>query len=261
MTKNQTEPKYSLEARGITKRYGGVEALRGVDVKFRAGQVTALIGDNGAGKSTLVKILSGAASADEGEILLDGSPVSFSSPMDAHHNGVETVYQDLSLAPDLDPTDNLFLGREILKSGVAGWFGFLDKRAMRTASAAEFTSLGLTMQDSRVPIASLSGGQRQSIAVGRAATWVNKVLFLDEPTAALGVVQTRMVLDLILRIKERGIAVVLVSHNMPDVLEVADQIEVLRLGRRIASFERAEVNVDTLVGAMTGSMTPLGEDS
>ena len=250
-----------FEARRIFKRFGGVEALKGVDVTFRAGQITALIGDNGAGKSTLVKILSGALAPDEGEIRLDGEAVEFASPAAAHKNGVETVYQDLALAPDLDAAANLYLGRELMLRGVRGWLGFLDRKGMRAKALEEFQSLGVALQNPREPIASLSGGQRQSIAVGRAATWVNRVLFLDEPTAALGVVQTRKVLDLIQVIKKRGIAVVLISHNMPDVLEVADHIEVLRLGRRVASFRRSEVDTDILVGAMTGSLTNVGADS
>lgn len=244
-----------LEARGIRKKFGGVDALRGVDVRFRAGEITALIGDNGAGKSTMVKILSGALQPDEGQILLEGTEVSLASPHDAHALGIETVYQDLALAPDLDGPANLYLGREVMRKGILGRAGFLDTRQMRMFATREFTDLGVTLLDARAPVGTMSGGQRQSIAVGRAATWADRVLFLDEPTAALGVVQTRRVLDLMVKVKGKGLAVVLISHNMQDVLAVADHIEVLRLGVRVASIPRAEADVDLLVGALTGAAT------
>lgn len=244
----------ALEARNVRKTYGRVEALRGVDVAFRAGEITALIGDNGAGKSTLVKILSGATTPDSGDIVLDGQPVVFATPHQARGYGVETVYQDLALAPDLDGPANLYLGRELVRPGLLGRLGFLDNSRMNTFARAQFDDLGVTLQDSRVPIASMSGGQRQSIAVGRSATWANKVLFLDEPTAALGVVQTRRVLDLMVKVKEKGIAVVLISHSMQDVLAVADHIEVLRLGTRVASLRGRDADVELLVGALTGAI-------
>ena len=247
-----------LRARGITKRFGHVEALRGVDFDARAGEITALIGDNGAGKSTLVKILSGVYAPTSGELAVDGRPVGFSSPADAHALGIETVYQDLSVCPDLSPSANMFMGREALRPGLLGRLGFLDNAAMRQASAVAFGRLKVALRDMDAPIASLSGGQRQSVAICRAAMWAKRVVFMDEPTAALGVVQTARTLDLVRRIRDTGVAVVLISHNMRDVIEVADTVEVLRLGRRIASMPNRGpgrgLSVADLVGAMTGAL-------
>ena len=243
-----------LEARGIVKRYGQVRALVGADFTVHAGEVVALIGDNGAGKSTLVKILSGAGSPDEGEILLDGKPVTLDSPLVARRLGIETVYQDLALAADLDPAANLFLGREVLRSGPLGRVGVLDNGAMRRRAKEAFAELGIDLQDSSVRLSSLSGGQRQSVAVARAVAWASRVVFLDEPTAALGVVQTGRVLDLVRRVRDRGVAVVLISHNMPEVIAVSDRVEVLRLGARVAQLETSATDVASLVGAMTGAL-------
>jgi simple sugar transport system ATP-binding protein len=243
-----------LEARGIEKSFGRVRALRGADFEVRPAEVVALVGDNGAGKSTLVKVLSGIYHADAGEIRFAGRPVAVPSPEAARELGIETVYQDLALAPDLDPAANLYLGREIVRSGPLGWFGILDKRAMREGTAKAFASLGVGLQATDAPTATLSGGQRQGVAVSRAVTWASKVIFLDEPTAALGVVQTRRVLDLIRRVRDSGLSVVLISHNMPEVFEVADRIEVLRLGERVASFRAADVSMEDVVGAMTGAL-------
>ncbi len=215
------------------------------------GEICALVGDNGAGKSTLVKILSGADRPDEGQILLGGKPVTFDSPGAAQGFGIETVYQDLALAPELTPFENLFLGRETMRAGVLGRLGFVNRPAMRRVAAEQFARLGVRLRSARVPISSLSGGQRQSVAIARAALWADKVIFMDEPTAALGVVQTGRVLELIRQVRDQGIAVVLISHNMPQVLDVADRIEVLRLGRRVARFKAADANVDRLVAAMT----------
>jgi simple sugar transport system ATP-binding protein len=240
-----------VEARGIGRNFGHVQALSGVDFAINAGEILALIGDNGAGKSTLVKVLSGADRPTEGEIRVDGRPVTFSTPGDAQALGITTVYQDLALAPELTPSDNLFLGREMLKKGVLGRLGFLDRTTMRRESAAQFARLGVTLRSSRVPVSSLSGGQRQSVAIARAAMWANRVIFMDEPTAALGVVQTGRVLDLIRQVRETGIAVVLISHNMPQVLEVSDRIIVLRLGRTVGDFATAGASVESLVAAMT----------
>ena len=241
-----------LEARGVTKRFGHVEALTGVDFEAHAGQVTALIGDNGAGKSTFVKIMSGAMRADSGEILVEGTPVSFSSPHDARAAGIETVYQDLSVAPELSPPANVFMGRELLLPGWLGRLGFLDKPAMRRQSEQAFARLRVTLKDIDAPVASLSGGQRQSVSICRSVLFARRVLFMDEPTAALGVVQTRRTLDLIRRIRDLGLAVVLISHNMRDVLEVADLVEVLRLGRRVARLRGPDATLQDLVAAMTG---------
>jgi simple sugar transport system ATP-binding protein len=243
-----------LEARQIIKSFGRVRALRGADFTVYPGEVVALIGDNGAGKSTLVKTLSGVHQPDEGELVFEGEPVHVESPVAARRLGIETVYQDLALAPELDPAANLYLGREILRPGVLGHLGFLDKRAMRRSSRESFDSLGVALQDVTAPVATMSGGQRQGVAVARAVTWASKVVFMDEPTAALGVVQTRAVLDLIRRVRDRGVAVVLISHNMPEVLEVSDRIEVLRLGQRVAQFQAGDVTMEQLVGAMTGAL-------
>ena len=243
-----------LQARGIVKRFGHVEALRGADFDAFAGEVTALIGDNGAGKSTLVKILSGVYPATSGEIVVDGKPVSFASPSDAHAIGIETVYQDLSVCPDLSPSANMFMGREKLRPGLLGRLGFLDNPTMRRESAVAFGRLKVALKDMDAPIASLSGGQRQSVAICRSAMWAERVVFMDEPTAALGVVQTARTLDLIRRIRDTGVAGVLISHNMRDVSDVADTGEVLRLGRRIASMRNKGLQVADLVGAMTGAL-------
>ncbi|WP_433724716.1 ATP-binding cassette domain-containing protein [Nocardia sp. CA-129566] len=244
-----------LEAQDLVKRYGSVEALRGANFQVRAGEVVALIGDNGAGKSTLVKCLSGAEQPDSGAILLDGAETVLSTPTAARKLGVETVYQDLAVAPDLDPAANLFLGRELVRRGLAGRLGMLDKSAMRSQAVEHFRRLGVSLQRTDVPIGALSGGQRQSVAVARAVMWASKVVFMDEPTAALGVVQRERVLDVIRKVRDQGIAVVLISHNMPEVLAVADRIEVLRLGKRVARFVAADATLEQLVGAMTGALS------
>jgi simple sugar transport system ATP-binding protein len=251
---NSQAPTPLLEARGIVKRFGRVHALRGADFTVNAAEVVALIGDNGAGKSTLVKTLSGVHAPDAGEITFEGRPVALTTPEDARELGIETVYQDLALAPDLESAANLFLGREILRGGLLGRLGFLDAKAMRTRTAAAFGELGVGVQDVAAPVATFSGGQRQGVAVARAVTWASRVVFMDEPTAALGVVQTRRVLELIRRVRDRGLAVVLISHNMPEVMEVADRVEVLRLGTRVATFRRGEATMEDLVGAMTGAL-------
>lgn len=248
-----TEPTaVAMSAHGLVKSYGHVHALRGAHFECRRGEVTALIGDNGAGKSTLVKILAGAITPDTGTILIDGKPFRADSPVAAHAAGIETVYQDLALAPDLAPAQNLFLGREVRRAGILGQLGFLDERAMRNKAELEFKRLGVTTDSRRKTVRALSGGQRQGVAVARAVTWAKSVVLLDEPTAALGVVQTLRVLEMVRQVADQGLAVVLVSHSMPDVLSVADRIEVLRLGARVARFSRSEASVDRLVAAMTG---------
>ena len=244
-----------LEARGITRTFGHVSALAGADFTVYPGEICALIGDNGAGKSTLVKILSGADVPDAGEIRMNDSPVQFTSPTDAQRLGIATVYQDLALAPELAAAENLYLGRERLKAGIPGRLGVLDRKAMRREAASQFAKLGIHLRSPAVSVASLSGGQRQSIAIARAAMWADKVIFMDEPTAALGVVQTGRVLELIRSVRDSGIAVVLISHNMPQVIEIADRVEVLRLGRRVATFRRQDLTVDRLVAAMTSGET------
>jgi simple sugar transport system ATP-binding protein len=240
-----------LEARGVTKHYGHVLALDKADFTAFPGEVVALIGDNGAGKSTLIKILVGAIRPDSGEILVNGAPVSLSSPLDARKHGIEAVYQDLALAPDLDPAANLYLGREI---SAVPFVRVLKQREMRARAVTAFAELGVELPNMRTPVGMLSGGQRQSVAVARAVAFASKIIFMDEPTAALGVVQRARVLDVIRRVRDRGISVVLVSHNMPEVLAVADRVEVLRMGRRVATYNASETSVDELVGAMTGAL-------
>jgi simple sugar transport system ATP-binding protein len=244
-----------LEAHGLVKSFGRVRALRGAEFTVYPAEVVALIGDNGAGKSTLVKSLSGVLHPDAGEIRFEGRPVTIGSPEEARALGIETVYQDLALAPDLESSANLFLGRELLRGGLLGRLGFLDDGAMRDRTRSAFGDLGVGVQDVTAPVATFSGGQRQGVAVARAVTWASKVVFMDEPTAALGVVQTRRVLELIGRVRDRGLSVVLISHNMPEVMEVADRVEVLRLGERVATFNRGEFKMEDLVGAMTGALT------
>lgn len=242
------------EARGIVRRFGAVEALAGADFDVRPGEVSALIGDNGAGKSTLVRILAGADTPNGGEIRFNGEPLTLSSPTDARDLGIETVFQDLALANHLDPIQNMYLGRELMKPGILGKLGFMQRGEMRRTGAEAFSSLGATVRDYDGPVLGMSGGQRQAIAVARAATWASQVIFLDEPTAALGVVQTKGVLDLIKRIRDKGLGVVYISHSMPEVLEVSDRVHVLRQGRRVAVYNAKETNVEELVGAMTGAL-------
>jgi simple sugar transport system ATP-binding protein len=240
----------ALAARALAKSFGHVRALRGVSFEAYAGEVTALVGDNGAGKSTLIKCLAGVIQPDGGAIEVDGAPVDMTDPQHATRLGIETVYQDLALAPDLDAAANVFLGREVRRR-----FPVLHNQPeMRRRTAESFKELGVGMvQDMRVPVSSFSGGQRQSVAIARAAMWAKHAIIMDEPTAALGVIQTARVLELIMRIRERGLAVVFVSHNLPQVLEVADRIEVMRLGARVARFRRDEASVEQLIGAISGA--------
>ncbi len=242
-----------LEAKGVVKSFGSVQALRGADFAVNEGEIVALVGDNGAGKSTLIKTLAGVITPDRGEVLFDGTPVHPHTPERLRELGVETVYQDLALAPTLDPTENLFLGREVRRPGILGALGFIDRKTMRATSAELFRDLGVRIQDVTSEVSRMSGGQRQGIAVARAAAWASRVIFLDEPTAALGVVQTRNVLDLVRRIRDSGIGVVLISHNMPDVFSVSDRIDVLRLGSRVAQFTTATTRPDQVISAMTGA--------
>jgi simple sugar transport system ATP-binding protein len=244
-----------LEARGLVKHFGHVQALRGVNFTAFPAEVVAMIGDNGAGKSTLAKALSGVSRPDAGEVLLEGRRVRIGSPLDARRLGIETVYQDLALAADLDAAANLYLGREVMRGGLLGRLGVLDKGSMRRNAVEACRELGIELPDTSTPVRSLSGGQRQSVAVARAVAWASKVVFMDEPTAALGVVQRRQVLDVMRRVRDQGVTVVLISHNMPEVLAVADRIEVLRLGRRVARFVASETSIEELVSAMTGGIS------
>ena len=247
-----SEPVY--EAIVIVRNFGSVQALQGADFDVRPGEVSALIGDNGAGKSTLVRILAGADTANDGIIKFQGQPLTLENPTDARERGIETVFQDLALANHLNPIQNMFLGRELMKPGILGKLGFMERAAMRAQGVEAFADLGATVRDYDGPVGGMSGGQRQAIAVARAAAWASKVIFLDEPTAALGVVQTKGVLDLVRRIRDKGVGVVLISHSMPQVLEVSDRVHVLRHGRRVAVYDAKQTNVEELVGAMTGSL-------
>lgn len=243
-----------LVARGLSKQYGQVTALTEADFDVDAGEVVALIGDNGAGKSTLVRMLSGTEQADSGTVVFDGKEVQLHDAVDARRLGIETVYQDLALAPHLDPIQNLYLGREVMRKGLLGALGFMDTAGMREAGKKSFASLGATVRNFSGPVGSMSGGQKQSIAVARSAAWASRVIFLDEPTAALGVVQTKGVLDLIRRVRDDGIGVVFISHSMPHVLEVADRVQVMRRGERVAVLDAKASSVEELVGAMTGAL-------
>lgn len=235
-----------LELRGIDKHFGAVQALSGVDLEINAGEVTALIGDNGAGKSVLIKCVAGIHHADAGTILWEGEPVRVRSPKDSSALGIETVHQDLALCDNLDIVQNMFLGREILRNRV------LDEDAMERRASETLGSLAVTtVRSIRQVVASLSGGQRQSVAIAKTVLWNSKLVIMDEPTAALGVAQTRMVLDLVRRLADRGLAVIIISHNMNDVLAVADRIAVLHLGRMVANRPASELDAQMLVELMT----------
>ncbi len=247
-----------LEGRGLVKRYGNVTALAGSDFDLRPGEVLAVVGDNGAGKSSLIKCLSGAVIPDEGEILLDGEPIKMRTPIDARAYGIETVYQTLAVSPALDIADNLFLGREPRAPGIMGKvFRKLDRAKMREEAGKQMADLGITtVQDISQQVESLSGGQRQGVAVARAAAFGSRVVILDEPTAALGVRESGQVLELIRRIRDRGLPVILISHNMPHVFEVADRIHIHRLGRRIAVVTPQSHTMNDVVAYMTGAAVP-----
>ena len=244
-----------LVATGITKSFAHVRELRGVDLTLRRGKVHALVGDNGAGKSTLIKILSGALQPDSGEILMEGEPVDIASPETAQHLGIETVYQDLAVAEALDLGENIFLGRELLRRGLLGHFGFVDRPAMRERGMEQMQRLGTKVPSPSLPLESMSGGQKQAVAVARAAMWGGRVLILDEPAAALGVRQTAQVLNLVRRsAEESNQAVVFISHNVPQILEIADDITVLHQGRVCLRCAKADASVDLLVRAMSGAL-------
>ena len=241
-----TDAQTLLRLRGVSKNFGPVQALNGVDFDVRAGEVTALVGDNGAGKSVLIKCIAGIHSPDHGEILWNGQPVRIRTPRDAATLGIDTVYQDLALCNNLDIVQNMYLGRERMHGIV------MDEEAMETEAGKTLSSLAVTtVRSIRQPVASLSGGQRQAIAIAKAVLWNSKLVIMDEPTAALGVAQTRMVLDLVRRLADQGLAAMIVSHNMNDVFEVADTIAVLRLGRMVAVRPAAELDPQIAVDLMT----------
>jgi simple sugar transport system ATP-binding protein len=242
-----------LSVSGVTKSYRHVQALRGVDLEVRPGEVHALLGDNGAGKSTLMKIIAGVVMPDSGSIVVRGEEVRFERPSDAQAAGIETVYQDLALAPSLTPGENLFLGRELMRPGLLGRLGFVDRAAMSREATAELAGLGARTPTSHVEVEALSGGQKQAVAVARAARWGSALIMMDEPTAALGVAQTASVLELIRRVRdERGLSVLLVSHSLPDVFAVADRATVLRLGTSVLTSDISSVSTNDLIAAMTG---------
>ncbi len=251
-----------LQARGLVKRYGRVTALDHADFDLYPGEILAVIGDNGAGKSSLIKALCGAILPDHGEVLMDGKPIHFRSPMEARKAGIETVYQTLALSPALSIVDNMFLGREIRAKGIAGsLFRKLDKAAMQKIAREKLSELGLlTIQNINQPVETLSGGQRQGVAVARAAAFGSKVVIMDEPTAALGVKESRRVLELILDVKRRGLPIVLISHNMPHVFEVADRIHIHRLGRRLTVIDPKKYTMSEAVALMTGALEAPAEE-
>ena len=246
-----------MKASGLVKRYGQVTALDGADFELRAGEILAVIGDNGAGKSSLIKCLSGATVPDEGSIQLDGQAIRFRTPIDARRVGIETVYQDLAVAPAMTIAENLFLGRELRRPGfLGGVLRMLDKKKMLAQSIERMNELKVGIRSMTQAVETLSGGQRQCVAVARAAAFAEHVVILDEPTAALGVKEGNMVLELIRRVRDKGLPVILISHNMPHVFEIADRIHVARLGRRAAVLNPKKISMSDTVAVMTGAMRP-----
>ena len=249
-------PQIVLKATGLVKRYGGVTALDGVDFELRAGEILAVIGDNGAGKSSLIKALSGAVVPDEGTMELDGQAVHFRSPIDARRHGIETVYQDLAVAPAMSIAENLFLGRELRRPGVLGSvFRSLDKKRMLDEAISRMNDLKVGIRSMTQAVETLSGGQRQCVAVARAAAFAQHVVIMDEPTAALGVKEGNMVLELIRRVRDKGLPVILISHNMPHVFEIADRIHIQRLGKRACVVNPKTISMSDTVAVMTGAKT------
>lgn len=244
-----------LEVRKVYRHFGGVVALSSGDFELRPNEIHAIVGDNGAGKSTLIKIISGALQPDGGEILIDGASVTMANPKAAYAYGIATVFQDLALINHLDASANIFLGRELRRRAPLSWLGVLDKRAMRRRAADEVRRLNVNIKSVDQMLSGMSGGQRQAVAVARAVAFGTRLLVMDEPTAALGVRETRAVLELIKGIKERGLAIVIVSHSLPEVFEVADRITVLRLGRTVQTLTKLETDLSEVVGLMTGAYT------
>jgi len=244
-----------LEAHAIQKRFGRVVALREANFQLAHNEVHAIVGDNGAGKTTFIKVISGVHRPDGGELLLDGKPVEIANPRAARQLGIETTYQDLALADHLDAAANLYLGREVYLPPPLGWFGFLDRKAMRKGAEDAMKRLKIGIQSVEEPVLSLSGGQRQAVAVARAIAWGTRIVIMDEPTAALGVRESGMVLELIREVRNQGLAVIMISHNLPEVFAVADRITVLRLGRTITTLVREETSLESVVGMMTGAVS------
>ena len=250
-------PAIIFQASQLVKRYGSVTALDGTDFELRQGEILAVIGDNGAGKSSLIKALSGAIVPDSGQMILDGQPVHFKSPIDARKHGIETVYQDLAVAPAMTIAENLFLGREILRPGVLGkCLRLIDKKRMLAEAVGHMQDLKIGIRSMKQAVGTLSGGQRQGVAVARSTAFAKHVVILDEPTAALGVKEGNMVLELIRRVRDRGLSVILISHNMPHVFEIADRIHVQRLGKRVAVVDPKHISMSDTVAVMTGAKNP-----
>jgi fructose transport system ATP-binding protein len=250
------EPSASLllEGKGLSKAFGHVQAVRGINIDLREGEVLALVGDNGAGKSTLIKILSGALRPDSGELFMDGERVNFQNPIVARDHGIETVHQDLAIVPTLTVAENLFLGREVRFKGPIGRFvPFIDRRTMRRQAREHLRELNINIPSVRQRTDTLSGGQRQAVSVARAPAFGRRVVILDEPTAALGVRETAAVMEVIRRIKERGLAIILVSHNLPQVLDISSRVLVLRAGRRVGCLSTEETNMEQVVRMITGA--------
>jgi ABC-type sugar transport system ATPase subunit len=254
MTTMSAGPAPLLEARGIQKHFGHVVALHEGNFQLAPNEVHAIVGDNGAGKSTLIKIISGVYHADGGELLLDDKPITIGNPREARQLGIETVYQDLALADHLDAAANLFLGREEYLKPPLSWFGFLDRKTMRRRAQEELKRLKIGIKSVDQAVVNLSGGQRQAVAVARAIAWGTRIVIMDEPTAALGVRESSMVLELIKEVRSQGIAIIMISHNLPEVFAVSDRITVLRLGRTITTMNTADTSLEAIVGMMTGAL-------
>ncbi|HEY6031745.1 MAG TPA: ATP-binding cassette domain-containing protein [Gaiellaceae bacterium] len=254
MTTMSAGPAPLLEARGIQKHFGHVVALQEGNFQLAPNEVHAIVGDNGAGKSTLIKIISGVYHADGGELRLDDKPITIGNPREARQLGIETVYQDLALADHLDAAANLFLGREEYLKPPLSWFGFLDRKTMRRRAQEEMKRLKIGIKSVDQAVVNLSGGQRQAVAVARAIAWGTRIVIMDEPTAALGVRESSMVLELIKEVRSQGIGIIMISHNLPEVFAVSDRITVLRLGRTITTMNTKDTSLEAIVGMMTGAL-------
>ncbi len=242
-----------LEARGITKAYGNVAALTGIDFKLERGEIVGLVGDNGAGKSTLVKTLCGAHQPTGGQIFLEGEEVHFTSPKESREKGIEVVYQDLALANELSVAENIFLGREVRQPGFLGMIGTMNRKAMRESAVETLESLAIEIKSVETRCGTMSGGQRQAVAVARAIMWGSKVLLLDEPTAALAVAESDKIAGLVAGVKDKGVGVILVSHNLPQVHELCDRVVVLLRGRLVTELRKGEYSIDDMVSWITGA--------
>lgn len=242
-----------ISARGLTKRYGSLVATDSVDLDIRRGEIVAIVGDNGAGKSTLVKMISGAVIPDAGTIQIDGRAATIRNPLDAHDYGIETIYQDLAMAQNLDVITNVYLGRELRRRGVLGLFGVVDRRRMKEEASEHLSQLRINIPNLTAPVESLSGGQRQSVAIARAMVWASRLVIMDEPTAALGASQSAAVLEIVKAVRERGTSVLIISHILPHVLELADRVVVMRHGRKVADLPSGQVGEHDLIELIIGA--------